>query len=203
MAVSCYRHAHQHASLAYWRSRSDTGLRKTIEAVQEWIDERLARPGCDNFLVDLVPATPSLVNESYTQSTVSGEQSLREVIGVLGSPDVPRVGYIFHPSYYGKGYATEALKAYIESYWKRLIPGSFDFASAATDVENLPSRRLLEKSGFVLQRIEKQAHNNPFKGGWRDDAIYLITRPGTSTSQAGISGQNYENVEDETSKLAN
>ena len=159
---------------------------KTIQETQDWIDERLARPGIDSFLVELLPTT---------QITTAGESSgefVREVIGITGSAGIPGVGFIYHPRYFGKGYAREALEAYMESYWNRIPPvssgkpGSFDFASATTDVENLSSRRLLEKYGFVFRRISEERYDNPLKGGLRDHAFYVIPRPGMNVNEACI-----------------
>ncbi|KAF2237516.1 acyl-CoA N-acyltransferase [Viridothelium virens] len=171
---------------------NDTVRRRTIQGTQEWIDERLARPGLDTFLVELLSTTQATTTDHQAGKDVNQEGSFREVIGVIGSPDIPRIGYIFHAKYFGKGYATEALKAYMNSYWNRVPPvssgesGSFDFACAATDVDNTPSRRLLEKCGFSLQRIGKESYDNPSKGGLRDDAVYAIFRPGTHEDGASL-----------------
>src|ERR1700709_748273 len=47
------------------------------------------------------------------------------MIGIIGTPrNQPlwaEVGYGLHPDYWGKGYASEALKLFIELYW---APGS-------------------------------------------------------------------------------
>lgn len=167
-------------------------IRKTVQETQDWINERLARPGIDSFLVGLLPEMHSATTSSPLEEIVSGQQPLQEVIGITGSSGIPRIGYIFHPKYFGKGYAAEALVAYMKSYWDRVPPvssgraGSFDFAQAATDVENLPSRKLLEKCGFILDRIDEKGYENPVKGGLRDDAVYVIARPGMDVSEVRI-----------------
>ena len=184
----------------HYQNRNYKSRLTTLQEVQEWIDERLIRPDYDGFLAELLPIENPVAPSNAERE---GRQSIREVIGVLGSTAVPNIGYIFHPGYYGKGYATEALKAYMESYWDRVPPlssgkaGSYDYASARTDVENLPSRRLLERCGFKFHRINEKCIDAPMMGGLRDDALYVIPRPGTDVNQIRISDVNPSGRHDE------
>ncbi|KAI9708507.1 MAG: hypothetical protein M1820_003968 [Bogoriella megaspora] len=159
------------------------GMVSTIEESRDWIAERLARPAYDGFLVQL-KSIGSGSDHSSNLGDIRDPDSPPKIIGIMGSPGVPRIGYIFHPHFSGHGYATEALQAYLDAYWKHVPPrssgkgGSFDFARAMTDADNVPSRRLLERCGFSLQGIEKNNYDNPGKGGLRDEAFYMIARPG-------------------------
>lgn len=57
------------------------------------------------------------------------------------------IGYHFNESYQGKGYAIEAVKAFIN--W---ISGNYDQKiEALVDYQNLPSIKLLQKTGFQFQ----------------------------------------------------
>ncbi|KAI9666473.1 MAG: hypothetical protein M1821_004409 [Bathelium mastoideum] len=187
-----------HPEAMQWLSLS-AGLRRTVEEAEDWLHERLARPRNDSFLVGLISAAgAATLDDQVGKELKSTEwETLDEVIGVIGCSSTPRIGYIFHPNYYGKGYATEALQVYMDSYWSRVPSvssgkaGSFDYARAETAAENLPSRRLLEKCGFVFQyivgeRINDESYGDFFKGGFREDAFYLIARPGTDVNLAGI-----------------
>ncbi len=58
-------------------------------------------------------------------------------------------GYIFHPAYHGRGYATEAGRAILRYAFAEMGIQAFVCGTAE---ENLPSRRLLTRLGF--RRIE-------------------------------------------------
>ena len=61
------------------------------------------------------------------------------------------LGYCFHSAYQGKGYAYESVKALLV-YMARAYPVSA--FTAGTAMDNTPSRRLLEKLGFVCRSTE-------------------------------------------------
>ncbi|KAI1971585.1 hypothetical protein LOZ51_006745 [Ophidiomyces ophidiicola] len=63
------------------------------------------------------------------------------------------VGYLIHPDLWGRGYATEALKAAIQAWWEgyeadRPPEGMADELYAVTHTGNVPSYRVLTKCGF-------------------------------------------------------
>lgn len=79
-------------------------------------------------------------------------------VGLVPQPDVYRIsaelGYWIGEPYWGKGIATEAVKLMIRYGFdqlglKRIYAGVFDF--------NKASCRVLEKAGFSLESIRKQA----------------------------------------------
>lgn len=69
------------------------------------------------------------------------------VVGVHRVDPVPELGYILHPSAWGKGYATEAVGAFVEHFWQAR-PG-LDVIEAKVDEANPESIRVLLKCGFV------------------------------------------------------
>ncbi|CEL04065.1 hypothetical protein ASPCAL05197 [Aspergillus calidoustus] len=82
---------------------------------------------------------------------------------ILGSVSInsldpaPSVGYMLHPDAWGKGYATEAVRAVVEAWWS--LPRAWEFADervfAATKCANVGSLRVLEKVGFeVYEYVE-------------------------------------------------
>ena len=87
------------------------------------------------------------------------------LIGKLGAWRLPEVGYLLDPASWGRGYAYEALNAFIEH---RRRCGSTEL-TADTDPRNLASRRLLERCGFVETG---HAANTWFIGGEWFDSIY-------------------------------
>jgi RimJ/RimL family protein N-acetyltransferase len=86
------------------------------------------------------------------------------VIGYVGINEVypsPEIGYSIHPDYWGKGYATEALKGLLELWWSlpRQSQGGdvagaeeIDSVFAICEKTNLGSVGVLRKCGFCLLR---------------------------------------------------
>ena len=68
-----------------------------------------------------------------------------ELIGKLGAWRLPEFGFLIEPAHWGKGYAGEALTAFIE---RRRNAGSAKL-TADVDPRNVSSIRLLERHGFV------------------------------------------------------
>ena len=74
------------------------------------------------------------------------------MIGVFGChvvrPDkkASLLGYVFSPPYWGKGYATEALKAFLPVFWD--LRPDVEKMEAIVDIENVPSQKVLLKNGF-------------------------------------------------------
>ena len=66
------------------------------------------------------------------------------VIGKLGAWRMPEVGFLLDPAHWGKGYAMEAMAAFIA---RRRDLGSTEL-TADVDPRNLSSLKLLEKCGF-------------------------------------------------------
>jgi RimJ/RimL family protein N-acetyltransferase len=78
------------------------------------------------------------------------------------------LGYAYLPRYWSKGFAVEAARATLEFGWniiglKRIV--------AITDPANTPSNRVLEKLGFVFEKMVKIAADDI------DLNLYAIRRP--------------------------
>ena len=67
-----------------------------------------------------------------------------QLIGKLGAWKLPEVGFLIDPAHWGKGYAKEAMTAYID---RRRVLGSIEL-KADVDPRNLASLKLLERCGF-------------------------------------------------------
>lgn len=68
---------------------------------------------------------------------------------------MPKVGYLIHPKYWGKGFASEALRAVVDAVFEHFPASSesergLDYVEGWIDVGNAASRRVLEKCGFTL-----------------------------------------------------
>ena len=62
----------------------------------------------------------------------------------------PSLGYMIHPDFWGQGFATEAVRGWLEYWWglPRRENGKGREFIAKVVVENRESRRVLEKLGF-------------------------------------------------------
>jgi RimJ/RimL family protein N-acetyltransferase len=87
---------------------------------------------------------------------------------------------MFNRSYWGKGYATEALRAFMPMFFNHFsgYDGQvrFEYAEAHTDPDLVASQNVLVKAGFELVEIREKDFDNPVLG-LRDSWIYRMTRP--------------------------
>lgn len=96
-----------------------------------------------------------------------------QLVGKLGAWKLPEVGFLIEPAYWGRGYAREALRAFID---RRRLLGSSELM-ADVDPRNHASLRLLERAGFVETGRASATWN---VGGELCDSVYLrleLTRP--------------------------
>ncbi|KAI4716655.1 acyl-CoA N-acyltransferase [Aureobasidium sp. EXF-10727] len=129
-----------------------------VHQATTYLSERTEGPNIYNFAVCLKDPTNT-------------------VIGLLGSPSYPEIGYLFSPAHAGKGYATEALLAFTPALFA-VMPMEQTFAEAHVDPENVASLKLLERCGW--QRwggVEERAYTSPLLG-LRDSVCYRIAREG-------------------------
>ena len=100
-----------------------------------------------------------------------------EVIGII-DPRIegPKVGigYVAARAYWGKGYVPEATRAIIE--WAFQQPSIYR-VYATTDVENVASRRVMEKAGMQCEGILRRYILHPnISAIPRDSYMYAITK---------------------------
>ncbi|KAJ5168982.1 uncharacterized protein N7482_004576 [Penicillium canariense] len=153
-----------------WSSR---GVCKTIEETKGRISGILPdanRPGIDNYGVFIRPWT--------TESTTEMGPEDSQVIGIVGvhkDDPIPELGYIFHPSAWGKGYATEAVSAFVQHYFT--IRPDAQLIEAKVDSKNLPSIRVLQKCGFDQMEILVGGAEQPWLDPpVRDLVVFRTTR---------------------------
>jgi len=71
------------------------------------------------------------------------------IIGVAGLNRYDHLSYFFHPEFWGQGYCTEAVCGFLGYLFKQ--QNERKDISASVYEDNLGSRRVLEKCGFVIQ----------------------------------------------------
>ena len=106
-----------------------------------------------------VESSPELIDDFVV--TLDGS-----VIGKLGCFRLPEIGYLFDPSTWGRGYATEALTAFIDH---RRRQGGTEL-TADVDPRNSQSMRLLTRCGF--KETHRATATWEIGGEWHD-SVYL------------------------------
>jgi len=86
------------------------------------------------------------------------------------------LGYVLSQAHWGRGYATEALRAVISHAWT--MPGMARIW-ATCDVDNLASARVLEKAGMLREGLLRAWEMHPgCSARPRDSWCYAITHDG-------------------------
>ena len=136
------------AAMRYW----STPPHATIDQTRDWLADMIASgpPESDDFVV---------------------EHDGR-VIGKAGCWRLPEIGFILHPSAWGRGLASEALRAVVAHVF-----AAYDISAITADVDprNAASLALLAKLGFV----ETGRARGTFEvAGEAVDSVYLaLARP--------------------------
>ncbi|KAF2195376.1 acyl-CoA N-acyltransferase [Zopfia rhizophila CBS 207.26] len=149
-----------------------------IEKSKAWIQGCHDRDNCWNFCIELLP--------SETEAHSPGPQ----VIGMIGAVRAPEVGYMLNHNYWGKGYATEALQAFMPLFFEHYSGGvheRFEYAEAHTDPELVASQNVLQKVGFKLFEVREKDFENPILG-LRDSWIYRMARPDKCANTNDVNG---------------
>ena len=134
------------AAMRYWSSPPHSGFAQT----QGWIADMVAaaQNASEDFIIE-----------------IDGR-----VAGKVGAYRLPEFGYILHPDFWGQGYATEAVSAFLRHVWHARP----DIAALTTDIDprNSASVHLVEKLGF--RETGRAARTFETHIGWCDSVYFAI-----------------------------
>jgi len=161
------------------RSFRDTDL-TDIHALLTTPESSVYNPGQvpDNQVTTKILLT-DWINEKVTEPrnkfTFSIENNDKQFVGIISIGIIKRhyknaeIWYKVNPQFWGKGYATEAVKEIIKFGFETLLLHRIE-AGCATG--NVASYKVLEKAGMY-----REAHTRkllPLKSGWSDNYGYAI-----------------------------
>ena len=128
-------------AMRFW----STPPHKELAETEDWLASMIAAPSAesDDFIVE--------------------QQG--QLIGKLGAWRLPEIGFLFAPAVWGRGYASEALAAFIAHRRRR---ASMEL-TADTDPRNAASIQLLQRHGFLETG---RAERTWLVGGEWCDSIY-------------------------------
>lgn len=143
-AAAMHRIMSNPQAMRFWSTLPHTDIAQTVD----WLASMIEAPAgeSDDFIVTLDGA----------------------VIGKLGAWRLPEIGYLLDPAAWGRGYASEALTAFIDHRRRR---GSTEL-TADTDPRNGASRHLLRKCGF--KETGHAARTWLIGGEWQDSIYYRL-----------------------------
>jgi len=133
---------------------------KSMEALTERYGHLSVGHSADGKDIWLNFALRKLENNAYigtVQATITGKLSY--------------VAYELGPQHWGRGYATEAVRALIAHLFTAY---GMDVIRAETDTRNDRSAALLERLGFV--KIERKENADHFKGSPSHEYVYELLR---------------------------
>lgn len=135
-------------AMAYWSSLPHATLEETREWLQGMIDS--PRNGSSDFIIEYEG----------------------RAIGKVGCWQLPEIGFVLHPDFWGRGFAREALEAVLPDVFAAL---PMDAIVADVDPRNQASLGLLKRLGF---RETHRAEGTWTIGDQVCDSVYLaLARP--------------------------
>ncbi|KAI9836888.1 MAG: hypothetical protein M1819_001053 [Sarea resinae] len=159
--------------------RTSSTLTTTLEDARVWIGDMLERVG-NGQAFTLVIEERHDDAETAKGDDIAEDNDKMKVIGILAAPMIPHVGFCLHTDYWGKGYATEALRAFLPYYFRQVpsaqAEGGFDFMEAQTYPDNEKSMNVLQKVGFRFVERRERAFNSPLLG-FQDAIVWRFARP--------------------------
>ena len=137
----------------WWSDRGYMGEYQDVMTISERTLEEIMLHGTIFFMIERKDGTKIGHISSWTRGKT------REM------------GYALVPSERGKGYGTEAIQMMVDYLF---LKEDIIRIQAPTETANIPSKRALEKAGFVAEGVMRRSHF--VRGVYRDAYLYSILR---------------------------
>ncbi len=140
------------------------GIPDTLEVTKRQLEEKVA-----------INQQKHHMTPTYSIRTAT-DQAFVGICGIIYAPmkyQKAEVWMKLNPEFWNQGYATEALNFLLDYCFDKLAK-PLHRVEAGCAVENLASKKVLEKCGMVLEGIQRK--NLPLKTGWSDNYEYAILR---------------------------
>lgn len=94
---------------------------RSITETYAWIEDKTLRApeSIWTFCIELLSEDERLTPD--LRRVLKGQEG--PIIGTVGAAGGPEFGYLLHPTFEGKGYGSEAVRAYMEMFW-RVVPAA-------------------------------------------------------------------------------
>lgn len=170
-------------TLRAWRMDDQAGLcRLCNEADRRYLSDRMPFPytmeDAKQFIKNAMAqdGQTAVFRVICVDEEVIGNISVEQMDDINGKDAY--IGYLLDRAYWGKGIMSEAVAQIIALAFERL---DIHRITARTFDANLASRRLLEKNGFVLEGVLKEALYRNDR--YYDDCIYGKLRESVANNQ--------------------
>ncbi|CAN5343017.1 GNAT family protein [soil metagenome] len=131
-------------------------IQTTEDLIKEWLEEQ-----------NSVPRKSYIFSINLSDTN----QFIGLIALILGKPNfkIAEVWYKIFPDYWSKGFTTEALAQILKFSFTNL---GLHRIEAGCAVENIASKKVLEKAGFINEGGKRQVL--PIRGAWVDNFSYAI-----------------------------
>ncbi|KAM3076318.1 hypothetical protein ACMFMG_007138 [Clarireedia jacksonii] len=113
----------------------------------------------------------------------TNSNSKPKMIGFIGtnrpSPQGLEFGYCINYDYWGKGYATEAARMFLDTYWGLEERKSISGLVAKVDPGNIPSERIVKRLGGRKGELLKEVYKRNVNVEKSDLVCWYFDRPGS------------------------
>ncbi|GAB1193938.1 hypothetical protein APSETT444_003175 [Aspergillus pseudonomiae] len=129
---------------------------KTLDDSRQWMSSLLLE---ENPVGENYAGSQEGTEDNHTYD-ISAHGGFIGWVGTWRTDPLPELGFIFHRSTWGLGFATEALKAFVELFWS--CKPQFKVLEAYCDTENEASVKVLRKCGFELVEVTRKDYVLPW-----------------------------------------
>lgn len=155
-----------------WETHSD--ILDTRVFLRTWVNS-YSSPDVYRWVIE--------VNETKEPVGTISVGSINRLLGICD------VGYSLGPSFWGYGYATEALGMVVKFLFEQVGANKI---TASFMQENIPSKRVMEKCGMQMEKILRNRYLGTSRNIRTDVVVMSIKKEDYFSAYPGIAEENHE-----------